>query len=102
MLELIGESKTAARKDAATVMRIETALATASLTRVEKRNPYNLAHKMTMADLSKIAPAFEWKSDLFTSGIIQVQSLNVTEPKFFAAVQTELAVVPLPDCKAYR
>ena len=42
MLELIGESKAQAKKDAATVMRIETALAKASLTRVERRDPYNL------------------------------------------------------------
>jgi len=102
MLELIGESKAEAKKDAATVMRIETALAKASLTRVERRNPYNLSHKMTVAALSRIAPAFEWKSYLVTTGVISnVQTLNVTEPKFFAAVQKELKSVPLADWKAY-
>src|SRR5262249_20361571 len=46
MLELIGETKAQAAADAKTVMAIETALARASLTRVERRNPYNLYHKM--------------------------------------------------------
>jgi endothelin-converting enzyme/putative endopeptidase len=101
MLELTGESKAEAAKNAATVMRIETALAKASLTRVERRNPYNLSHKMTVAELSKIAPSFEWKPYLVTSGIIQTQTLNVTEPKFFAEVQKELKSVPLTDWKAY-
>jgi putative endopeptidase len=102
MLELIGESKTAAKSDAATVMRIETALAKASLTRVERRNPYNLAHKMTVAAFSNIAPAFEWKPYLATQGIIgKISTLNVTEPKFFAALQKEMKAVPLSDWKAY-
>ena len=102
MLELIGESKTEAKTDAAKVMRIETALAKASLTRVERRNPYNLAHKMTVAAFSRIAPAFEWKPYLATAGIIgKISTLNVTEPKFFAALQKELKAVPLSDWKAY-
>jgi len=32
-------------------MRMETALASASWTRVERRNPYNLKNKMKMGDL---------------------------------------------------
>ena len=47
MFELIGEPREAAEKDARTVMDIETALAKASLTRVDKRDPYKLFHKMT-------------------------------------------------------
>jgi endothelin-converting enzyme/putative endopeptidase len=83
-------------------MRIETALAKASLTRVERRDPHNLAHTMTVAQFSKIAPSFEWKPYLATSGIIGIiQSLNVTEPKFFAEVQKELKTVPMADWKAY-
>jgi putative endopeptidase len=102
MLELIGESKAVAKKDAATVLRIETALAKASLTRVERRNPYNLVHKMTVAALSKTSPSFEWKSYLGTIGVIgKVSTLNVTEPKFFAAVQKELKTAPLADWKTY-
>jgi putative endopeptidase len=100
MLELIGESKTSAKADAATVLRIETELAKASLTRVERRNPYNLVHKMTVAQLGKTAPAFAWKTYLSTGGV-NVSSLNVTEPKFFAAVQKELTTVPLSDWKTY-
>src|SRR3954447_14106075 len=100
MLELIGESPASAKKDAATVMRIETALAKASLTRVERRNPYNLVHKMSVTQLGKTAPSFAWKTYLTTGGV-NVSSLNVTEPKFFAAVQKELTTVPLSDWKTY-
>jgi endothelin-converting enzyme/putative endopeptidase len=102
MLELIGESKAAAKKDAATVMRIETALAKASLTRVERREPHNLYHKMTVAELSKLTPSFDWKAYLADSGIVGItHTVNVTEPKFFKAVETEIKSVPLSDWKAY-
>ena len=47
MLALLGDSPAAARKNAETVMAIETALAQASLTRVEQRDPYKLFHKFT-------------------------------------------------------
>jgi putative endopeptidase len=101
MLELAGESKTKAKADAATVMRIETSLAKASLTRVERRNPYNLNHKMTVAALSKVTPSFDWKRYLADSGAGTVSTLNVTQPKFFKAMQHVIAHEPLADLKAY-
>ena len=101
MLQLIGESKTQAAKDAATVLRIETDLAKASLTRVERRDPYNLYHKMSRADLVKLTPAFKWDRYLTDTGIGSVQTFNVTEPKFFKAVNTEITTVPLAEWKTY-
>ena len=51
MFELLGDAPAAAKTEAQTVMEIETALAKASLTRVELRDPYKLFHKMTRAEL---------------------------------------------------
>ncbi|HEX9160850.1 MAG TPA: M13 family metallopeptidase, partial [Thermoanaerobaculia bacterium] len=101
MLELIGESKTQAAKDAQTAMKIETNLAKASLTRVEQRDPYNLYHKMSVEDFSKIAPSFDWKAYLAKSGLITIPTLNVTEPKFFKELDKEIRTVPLTSWKAY-
>ncbi|HEV2719673.1 MAG TPA: M13 family metallopeptidase [Thermoanaerobaculia bacterium] len=101
MLELSGEPAARAKKDAATVMRIETALARASLTRVERRNPYNLDHKMSVAELAKLTPSFDWQRYFHDSGTGNVTSLNVTQPKFFKAVQGVLELEPLPAIKAY-
>ena len=102
MLALTGESKAEAKKDAGTVLRIETALAKASLTRVERRNPYNLAHKMTVEELSKVTPTFDWKAYLAGIGAVgSVHTLNVTEPKFYKEVERELKSVPLAGWKAY-
>ena len=101
MLQLIGESKAQAAKDAKTAMRIETDLAKESLTRVERRNPYNLYHKMSPSELAALTPAFDWKRYLADNGLSNIKTLNVTEPKFFKAVDKEVRTVPLSDWKTY-
>src|ERR1019366_1236468 len=55
IFELMGDSPDMAKKNAATVMRMETGLAQASLTRVERRDPYKQKHKMTVPELYKVA-----------------------------------------------
>jgi endothelin-converting enzyme/putative endopeptidase len=101
MFELIGESKPQAAGDAKTVMAIETDLAKASLTRVERRNPYNLYHKMSPADLEKLAPSFAWTRFFQDTGLREVATLNVSEPAFFKAVESDLKAVPLSQWKTY-
>jgi putative endopeptidase len=101
MLQLIGESKASAEKDARTVLRMETDLAKASLTRVERRDPYKLYHKMSPAELAALTPAFDWQRYLADNGLAKIKHLNVTEPNFFKAVDQEIKSVPLADWKAY-
>ena len=101
MLQLIGESAEEAKQDAQSVMAIETALAKASLTRVERRDPYNIYHKMKVADLQKITPSFDWTAYLTKSGLPKTDTINVTQPKFYEAVEQQIASVPLPQWKAY-
>ncbi|MGZ7078886.1 MAG: M13 family peptidase, partial [Thermoanaerobaculia bacterium] len=101
MLQLLGESKAKSKTDAQAVLRIETVLAKASLTRVQRRDPYNLYHKMTRAELQKLTPSFGWKRYFADTGIGDVTNVNVTEPKFFKAVETEIQTVPLAQWKTY-
>src|SRR5204862_6583996 len=101
MLQLTGEPADQGRQDAQSGMAIETALASASLTRVERRDPYNIYHKMKVADLQKITPSFDWSAYLTKSGLPKTDMINVTQPKFFEAVEHEVTSVPLPQWKAY-
>ncbi len=101
MLGLIGESKAAAEEDAETVMRIETALARASLTRVELRDPHKTYHKMAVQKLQKISPSFRWDEYLTAGGAGGIHELNVTEPKFFEALDGQLRREGLDAWKAY-
>ncbi len=99
MLVLIGESRARAAADARTIMQIETALAKSSLMLVQKRDPYRVFHKMTLAELQAITPSFQWTIYLDRLGGPQSPMLNVTEPEFFRALEGELKLRRLADLK---
>src|SRR5207253_2436803 len=60
MLALTGMKPAAAKTAAADVMRIETAIATLSQTRVERRDPYKIYHRVDRDGLAKLAPHLGW------------------------------------------
>jgi putative endopeptidase len=101
MFELLGDKPDTAATEAQTVMRIETALAKGSMTRVDRRDPKNLDHKMTRGDLEKITPDFQWQIYFTKVGLPSLASLNVASPGFFKALNEELEKEPLPDWKIY-
>jgi putative endopeptidase len=101
VFELLGDSTEAAKKNAETLMRMETALAKASMTRVERRDPYKLKNKMKIPGLEELAPNFDWKTYY---GILQypkLEILNVASPAFFKEVNSRLASEPLANWKTY-
>jgi putative endopeptidase len=102
MLGLLGDSPEAAKAGAEAVMRIETELAKASLTKVERRTPSNLDHPMTPAELAKSAPGLDWSAYLasFPTGAPLAQ-LNVEEPKFVSRAAELVAKEPISAWKTY-
>ncbi len=101
MFQLLGDSAAAAKAQAATVMEIETALAKSSLTRVEKRDPHNLFHKFTRAQLSALTPSFRWQGYLAVIGLPSLTEFNVTEPAFFKQLDAQLNTRGISDWKTY-
>ncbi|HJT52820.1 MAG TPA: M13 family metallopeptidase [Candidatus Angelobacter sp.] len=101
MLELLGDKPAVAQQEAATVMRIETALAKASLTRVQRRDPHNLFHKMDRKQLQALTPNFDWNTYLKDVNLASVQTFNVTEPNFYQALNEQIANNSLDDLKTY-
>ncbi|MGC2764566.1 MAG: M13 family metallopeptidase [Candidatus Acidiferrum sp.] len=101
VFELMGESPETAKKDAATLMRLETELAKASMTRVDRRDPYKLKHKMQLAELNTLVPDFDWNTYYATAGYPQVEILNVATPDFFKEVNAKLAQEATDNWKTY-
>jgi putative endopeptidase len=101
MFELLGDQPEVAAAEAQTVMRIETALAQGSMTRVDRREPKNLDHKMTSGELEKISPDFPWQVYFTKVGLPSLASLNVASPGFFKAMNEELGKESLADWKTY-
>ena len=82
-------------------MRIETALAKGSMTRVERRDPKALDHKLTSGDLEKLSPDFGWHTYFAKVGIPSLDSLNVAVPNYFKTMNEEIAKENLDDWKTY-
>ena len=101
MFELLGDKPETAAEDAQTVMGIETVLAKGSMTRVERRDPKALDHKLTSAELEKISPDFQWPVYFAKVGMPSLASLNVSAPNFFKALNEELEKESLADWKIY-
>src|ERR1700721_29830 len=101
MFELLGDTTETAAVEAQTVLRIETALAKGSMTRVERRDPKNLDHKMTAAELEKLDPSFQWNTYFTKVGLPSLSSLNVSSPGFFKALTEEIDKESLADWKTY-
>jgi putative endopeptidase len=101
MFELLGDKPETAAAEARTVMRIETALAQGSLTRVERRDPQKLYHKMTTEQLIALSPSFQWKTYFSKLGLPSVETLNVETPEFFKTLNLELRNERLASWKAY-
>ncbi|MFI5183891.1 MAG: M13 family metallopeptidase [Vicinamibacteria bacterium] len=101
MLELVGDSPARAAAAAETILRIETALAKASLTAVEKRDPYKIYHRMTPAEAQTLTPGFSWAEYLKATGKPGLGALNVMEPAFFKELARLLAAEPLAAWKDY-
>jgi len=89
--ELLGDAPAAAQAQARRVMALETALAQASLGRVDKRDPYKSFHPMKAAGLQALTPGFDWTAYQRALGLDPAKSFNVTEPAFFKAMAKELA-----------
>jgi endothelin-converting enzyme/putative endopeptidase len=101
MFELLGETPDKAKVDAATVMRIETALARASLTRVDQRDPYKIYHRVVPSKLGKLVPAIDWPAYFKASGMTAGAWINVSQPDFMTEVEARLKSEKLDDLKTY-
>lgn len=101
MFELFGDAPDKAAARAQTVLVIETELAKATLTRVEERDPKNLDHKMTTAQLAELAPKVDWNGFLAGIGTPPIKALNVTQPAFLKKLNELLGQRSLADWKIY-
>jgi endothelin-converting enzyme/putative endopeptidase len=101
MFRLLGHSKKRARAAADTVLRIETALAGASLTLVERRDPYKIYHRKSLQELAELAPGFDWQALFDGTGLDPAPWINVTQPAFVTEMQAAIDREPLQALQVY-
>jgi putative endopeptidase len=101
MFTLAGDSPDQSAREAAAVMEIETAMAKASMSRTDMRDPEKVYHIFTLAELSQLAPGFDWNAYFRGVGIGHFDTLNVTTPDYFKAFNGMLSSEPLDAWKSY-
>ncbi len=101
MFVLAGETPAQAAKDAADVMAIETALAKASTSRTELRDPAKRYHILTVRDFQQLAPGFDFAAYFKDIEIGHFDSLNVATPGFFKALNDQITAQPVDAWKSY-
>jgi putative endopeptidase len=101
MFELAGDSPEAAAENAKAVMALETKLAEASMTRVERRDPEKTYNRMDLAALKRLTPNFSWTAYFRETGAERVAAVNVGQPQYFETVSRELRATPLAAWKTY-
>ncbi len=101
MLALVGDDAPKAAAEAKTILDLETKLAEASLTNVERRDPEKTYHKMSRTDLRTLTPNWSWESYFEEIGYTNIEFVDVSAPKFFETMSQELKEAPVGDWKIY-
>jgi putative endopeptidase len=98
---LAGQTPQQAAESAQTVLRIESALAQASMDRTLRRDPKNRDHKMTREEAVALGPNFYLNRYFTAIGAPSFTQLNVTNPDFFKQVNATLEKESLDSLKIY-
>lgn len=86
---------------AARVVAFETRLAEVHLRAEEKRDPSNTLNRHDMAALAALSPGLDLPGYLRAIGLGHLTSVNVQQPRFFAALHGILADTPIDVLKAH-
>ena len=100
-LKLMGEPEAKAASDAQRIMALETALAKVSMDITSQRDPNNIYHPMTVAQLAALTPEIEWNEFFERTSTPQFAELNVTNPEFFKGMNSVLQSTDLETVKTY-
>jgi putative endopeptidase len=101
MFKLMGTEEAVSMKDAETIMKLETRLAKASMTRLERRDPHKTYNKTTTKGLIELSPAFNWNRYFVLQGVNDPGEINLNQPDFLREISAMFKEVPVEDWKTY-
>jgi putative endopeptidase len=99
--KLINVSEAEAKEYALAIMSFETKLAKNSRSLLELDDPEKNYNKMSLNEIIKIAPDFNWKLFFKSIGVSDPGKTNVGQPEFFKAFNTIFKETSIEDLKAY-
>jgi putative endopeptidase len=101
LLKLGAASETDAARDAATILRLETALAQAQMDNITRRDPNKVNNRFTLVQVKELAPAFDWDGYVRGVGAPTVPLYEVSSPDYFRTMNKLLVDEDLIVWKTY-
>jgi putative endopeptidase len=101
MLTLAGASRERAATDARNILKLETALASASLGVVDMRDPEKTYHLQPIATLKASLPGFNFTAFEDAIHSPHVAEINNSTPQFWPAVSQQLRTADIATIQAY-
>ena len=101
MFRLAGDTPEQAAKEASAVFEIETALAKAQMSAVDRRDPMKTYHKQSLAQLKAALPDFNVEEYLKLSGAPVPPFYLVSTLEFFPALDQQIKTRSLDELKSY-
>ena len=101
MLRLAGDDSAAAARSGSAIMSLETALARASMTQEQQRDPEAIYHLTSAAALEKSSRTFDWAAYLRERHGRTPPQVNVAQPEFVHAFDSLLAATSPADWRDY-
>jgi len=101
MMVMLGSTRDAAKKQAESVLKLETELARVSQDVVTRRDPAKTYNMMTLAQFKGLSDSFNWSKYLTALNAPKLDKLNVAAPDFFKGQEKLLKSIPLDDWKVY-
>lgn len=100
LFRLTGDDSATAEKKVVIVYDLEKKLASSHRSNVELRDPQSNYNKMAVADLDKQMPVIGWKQLLHNLSV-NSDSVNVSQPAYYAQLNDLLVKVPVDSWKFY-
>jgi putative endopeptidase len=101
LYRMMGRSTKQAKADLETLMRVETALAKVSMKKEDRRDPDKTYHKMTVSQLTKLAPGMDWHRYMKQVSAGEPSYVIVMQPAFLKAVAGMLDSISIEEWKTY-
>ncbi|MBS0473012.1 MAG: peptidase M13 [Proteobacteria bacterium] len=90
------------KANAKAIVAFETAIANASWTRAQDRDPVATYNKMSVAELAALAPGFDWKAYLAAAKLGDLKSVVVAEKSAFPLIAAVFARTPVTTLQAWQ
>jgi len=100
MLSLAGHQNAAA--EAKAIVALETEIAKVQWSAVQNRDPVKRYNKMKVAELSTLAPGFDWTTYLKDCGVGgKISEVVVSQPSYLQGLDKIIAATPVETWKSY-